>query len=243
MQAPGSRATGRHASAMCPIVNSQEICVGWLLEPPANETADDIREAFLRSARRLLLDAAEAEEIGRHARPTVPARPEREDLSRLPLGLITTRRAMSDELCTAGLPSWEIRRSHLLSDPRLSGRVVGPICDPSGLIVSFWAWQPDELPPRHLFLNRHWRRWAPLVGLETALTTAAGDPHGLVVVEDPLDAMLLWTRGMDNVAAIAGRGSELSPGCWRRLASLGVGRVTLVLDNDPAAGPPGGRPR
>jgi len=226
------------AVPICPIVNSEEICAGWLEGPDrsASGLSDDIREVFLRTARGLLLDADRAEEIGRHARARLEDRGlAKEDLSRLALGLITTRRAISDELRLAGFPSWEIRRARLLSDPRLLGRIVGPICEPAGPIVSFWAWQPDDLSPRHLFLNRHWRRWAPLVGLETALAAAAGERHGLVVVEEPLDAMLLWARGMPNVAAIAGRGSELSPRCWRRLAALGVRRVTLVLNDDQAA--------
>jgi len=45
----------------------------------------------------------------------------------------------------------------------------------------------------------------------------------------------LRSVGLTNVAAIAGRGSELSPRCWQRLAQLEVARVTLVLNHEPGA--------
>lgn len=229
------------APAECPIVAAQpappivKMCAGWLAEPPSSPTSD-IREVYLQTARALLLAPDLAEEIGRHARARLRERAlDKSDLACLPLGLIITRRAMSDTLRAAGFASCEIRQARLLSDPRLPGRVVSPICDADGLIVSFWAWQPDDLAPRYLFLNRHWRRWAPLVGLETALRAAAHARHGLIVVEDPLESLLIRARGMQNVAAIAGRGRELTAWCWRRLAELGVARVTLVLNDYPGA--------
>jgi hypothetical protein len=194
--------------------------------------SDRIHDVFQRAARRMLVAADDGQEIAWHARSRLAAHGFGwNELAALPLGLITTRRAMFNDLRSVGYGVSEIRHSHLLSDPRLSGRIVGPICDPQGTIISFWAREPDDAPPRHLFLNRHWRRAAPLVGLETALAAATHDRHGLVVVEDPLDALLLRSHGMANVAAIAGRGSELSARCWARLAALDVTRVTLVLTN------------
>lgn len=203
------------------------------VQPPV---ADSIHQAFQRAVRQMLIDAKEGEEIAWHARSRLAIHGFGwSELAELPMGLITTRRAMFDDLRRDGHGVAEIRRSRLLSDPRLPGRIVGPICEPAGGIVSFWARDPDDGLPLYLFLNRHWRRIAPLVGLETALAAAAHDRHGLVVVEDPLDALLLRARGMANVAAIAGRGSDLSPRCWARLAALDIARVTLVLSNRPGA--------
>jgi hypothetical protein len=225
--------------------SSTSLHTGWLdwpeedAAPERPEPAvlpDGINDAFLRTARRRLLDAEQGKEIAWHARSRLAAHGFGWDqLADLPLGVITTRRAMFDDLCGAGFSATEIRHSRLLSDPRLPGRIVGPICDATGTIVSFWARESDEGLPRHLFLTRHWRRSAPLVGLETALAAAAQERHGLVVVEDPLDALLLRSAGLTNVAAIAGRGSELSPRCWQRLAQLEVARVTLVLNHEPGA--------
>jgi hypothetical protein len=224
---------------------STMLCAGWL-DPPAEAAerpadaplplCDGIREVFLCTARRLLLEAEQDQEIAWHARSRLAAHGFGwSELAELPLGVITTRRRMFEDLRGAGRSAAEIRDSRLLSDPRLPGRIVGPICDPWGTIVSFWAREPDDRSPRHLFLTGQWRRIAPLVGLETALTAAAEDRLGLVVVEDPLDALLLHSHGLMNVAAIAGRGSELSPRCWQRLAALEVSRVTLVLNNEPGA--------
>lgn len=148
-------------------------------------------------------------------------------LGRLPIGLLTSLAPIRHELLRAGFSVSEIRASKLLADCRLPGRLIGPIRDPHGRIVSFWARSVDDSHARDLFLDGQWKTSTAVVGLEIALA-ANVDCH-MVLVEDVLDALLLQAAGMGNVAAIGGSAREMTARRWQRLAELGVARVTLAL--------------
>jgi hypothetical protein len=133
----------------------------------------------------------------------------------------------------AGYSDQEIDASSLTHDKRLAGRLIGPIRDRFGRILSFWARDPFDRPPKFLFKGP-WREEVPLVGLDTALAPAGTDarhPDILLVFERLFDALALHGMGFTQAAAIAGPASDMAPARWERLAALGVRRVILVPDD------------
>ncbi len=153
-------------------------------------------------------------------------------LGDLPIGLFVEGEAIRRGLLAAGFTVEEIEASALAADPRLVGRLVGPIRDRWGRIRSFWARHPDDRPPKFLFKGQ-WKEEVGLFGLDAALHPAAGERGDLIVVERLLDALLLQSRGLRNVAAVGGPPRELGKRRWQRLWGLGVRR--LILAFEPAA--------
>jgi hypothetical protein len=145
----------------------------------------------------------------------------------LAVGLFTSRDAFRQGLLDAGFTADEIRASALLDDPRLAGRLVGPIRDRWGRVHSFWARHPQDQPPGFLFKGK-WKDEVGLFGLEVALHPAAGGLADLIVVERLLDAILLQSMGLRNVAAVGGPLTQLGKRRWQRLSGLGVRRIILV---------------
>ncbi len=152
---------------------------------------------------------------------------DRGDLDCLPVGLFVDCDLTRQWLLESSFTPPEIDASALAADPRLCGRLVGPIRDPWGEIVSLWARHPLDRPPRMLIKGK-WKDRVGLFGLDVALRPASGGRESLLVVERLVDAVFLQSRGLANVAAIGGPLKELSRRRWERLCAAGVRRVTLV---------------
>lgn len=153
----------------------------------------------------------------------------------LPVGLVVTPDALEQRLLGDGFTSEEVRRSKLVADRRLAGRLVGPITDLAGRITSFWACHTDARQPAYLFWRGGWRQHVAAFGLQTALGAAGADGR-IVLVEDILDSLLLRSRGLRNAAALGDPIRRLDAGRWQQLAAAGVRRVTLVGDARPGTG-------
>ena len=188
-----------------------------------------IRKAFFLEAYRHLHEDRAAEPATASTMACLTARGFNvQQLAQLPVGLMASRTRMRTALARAGFTPEEITKSNLLADPRLPGRLVGPIGDAQGQIVSFWAWDPTGQRPRCLYLRRDWKRQVGLYGLDVALPAIAGGAEGLVIVEEILDALLLHSRGVLCAAAIGGPAREMTPDRWQRLAAMGVQSAALV---------------
>jgi len=122
-----------------------------------------------------------------------------------------------------------------VADQRLAGRLVGPIVDLNGAIVGFWARHPQGSPPSYLYWRGGWRDDVPAFGLQAALAAAKARALSLVLVEDILDALLLWSHGLENVAALGDSVRRLDGPRWQRLAA-GADRVVLAVGGDQTAG-------
>ncbi len=136
------------------------------------------------------------------------------------------------ELEEAGFSPQEIDASSLADDPRLVGRLIGPIRDRHGCLLSIWARDPEDRAPKFLFKGP-WRDFTPLAGLDAVF---AGDPSAsgvehVIVFERLFDALVLNGLGWAACAAIVGPASDMTPVRWQQLAELGVRRVTLVPDD------------
>lgn len=156
-------------------------------------------------------------------------------LKSLPIGLFTNPPEMKDGLLNAGFSKNEIVASGLTGDPRLAERLIGPIRDLRGRIVSFWARHPQDIAPKYLFLNRNWRDQVPAFGLDAARSGLSDAANELLLVEDLLDAILLQSAGLPQVAAALGFSRYFAKTRWEHLARLGVERVTLVPGDDGGA--------
>ncbi len=191
-----------------------------------------LQEAFFLHAHLALLGQTGPPGVAQAAREFLAARgfdPSR--LDELPVGLFVDRRLVGEQLEQAGFSSAEIAASQLPADPRLEGRLFGPIRSPDGGIESFWARHPGDRKPRFLFKGK-WKESVGLFGLDAALRPAAAGREHLVIVEQLLDALLLHSRGFANAAAIGGPAHTLTPQRWERLAALGVRRVTMAVAAD-----------
>lgn len=201
----------------------------WTEQSHLLGTMAAMMEAFGAQACELLQDDASADPRRLAARVSLQSRGfPLSQLPRLPLGLFLDPQVMKGTLLAAGSSMAAVNASRLLADPRLSGRLVSPIRDLQGAIVSFWARHPKDEAPLYLFLHRQWRQSVPAICLDTAL--AAGGRHDLLLVEDPLDALLLHAHGLLNVAAVGGPFRELTGRRWRSLFEAGATRITLALD-------------
>jgi hypothetical protein len=153
-------------------------------------------------------------------------------LDGLPIGVFPSPLVMKEGLLRAGFSIDEIAASGLVGDPRLAERLIGPIRDASGHILSFWARHPEGLRPKYLFLGRDWKQETPAFGLDAAMPHLNDTAGELLLVEDLLDALLLQSAGLPQVAATLRFSSNLTPPRWEQLAALGVRRVTLVPSDE-----------
>ena len=192
----------------------------------------DLSEAFSQAARRFLLEASGQGGACAAAHRFLKALGfDMERLDRLPAGFCPDCPAMKDSLAQAGFTSDEIDASELAADPRLAERLLGPIRDPEGSIRGFWARHPQGKRPQYLFKGK-WKELVPAVGLEVALPALDNGRLPLILVESPLDALLLQFYGFLHVAAIGGDAGQMTRRRWECLARLGVRRVILVLRTD-----------
>ena len=189
------------------------------------ELYSDRCEALLRDS----LHAGEARSAARGALREWGFDPDR--LNGVPVGLFLDRATVQKGLSEAGFSTDMIRAAKVMADARLPGRLVGPVRDPDGRIVSFWARDPRDVRQKDLYLRANWKESVPLFGLDVALRAAQG--HGLlIVVEDLLDALLFHDRGVCNVAAIAGPLHEMTATRWDRLGTFGLQAVVLAPNAD-----------
>ncbi len=169
----------------------------------------------------------------------------------LPIGMLADGETLRGQLVAAGFSAEEIDASALADDPRLAGRLVGPIRDRFGRILSFWARHPDDEPPRFLYKGK-WKDAAGVFGLDHvgrslrdrqsgARNSEPGrvgpesgiqgsgfgvqEDESLLVVQQILDAIFLQSKGLASAVAIGGLPRELDKRRWQRLAALGVRRV------------------
>ena len=159
-------------------------------------------------------------------------------LDSLPIGVFPSPLVMKEGLLRAGFHIDEIAASGLVGDPRVAERLIGPIRNPSGRILSFWARHPEGRRPKYLFLGRDWKQETPAFGLDAALPRLHDTAGELLLVEDLLDALLLQSAGLPQVAGTLRFSSNLTPPRWQQLAALGVRRVTLVPSDDSARARP-----
>jgi hypothetical protein len=193
--------------------------------------ADGLREAYFRHSHALLASSENRDEPWRAARACLHQRGF--DLRRvetLPIGYVPAIEPIWQGLIRDGFSADEIRASNLLADSRLPGRLVGPIRDAAGRIISFWARLPQQLD-RILYLSTDWKEQAGVFGLDTAYAAVAQGRVDLLLVEDIWDALLVRSHGFSAAAAIGNSPAEIGPRRWERLDELGIHRVTLVVDS------------
>ncbi|MCR4410904.1 MAG: hypothetical protein NUV77_00600 [Thermoguttaceae bacterium] len=185
-------------------------------------------EAFFDECRRFLHDPSSREGYGKKAWACLAREGLTKELvARTPIGLLGDCSQMRARLVERGFSPQEVRESELAADPRLPGRLVGPIRDAQGEIVAFWARDPEGQSPRFLFKG-DWKRQTPAIGLEVALPVVADGSLGLLLVEEIFDALWLQAQGFLGVAAVGGSLADLTSARWEAMASLGVGCVTLA---------------
>jgi hypothetical protein len=195
---------------------------------------NDLRESLFSDACRLLLcdPAGNPELLGVCRDALRDLGFDLQRLDSLPIGVFPSPLVMKEGLLRAGFGSDEIAVSGLMGDSRMTGRLIGPIRDATGTLLSFWAWHPQGLRPKYLYLGRNWREQTPVFGLDVAVPRLADAAGELLLVEDLLDALLLQSAGLPQVAAASRFSSNLTPPHWEQLAGLGVERVTLVPGDD-----------
>ena len=150
----------------------------------------------------------------------------------LPLGLFVDHSTIHGGLLEAGYGSEELESAGLLSDQRLAGRIIGPIRGLTGRITGFWARHPEDLPPKYLYFSRGWKHEAIAFGLDLAIRACPACQGELILVQDILDTLLLQSSGMLNVASLLNSDATVTTRRWQRFASLGIRRVTLVMNGD-----------
>ncbi len=138
-------------------------------------------------------------------------------------------------LASAGYRDAEIDSAGVLADSRWAGRVVGAWRDEHSNVATLWARATGngDGGERYLYLRGARRPDTLPYGLSSVLSERShGDETELLLVEGVLDVHILRAHGFQHVAALGG--TAMSPRLFERLADLGVGDVTLALDNDQA---------
>jgi hypothetical protein len=153
-------------------------------------------------------------------------------LDSLPIGLFPSPMVMKEGLLQAGFAAEEIAASGMVGDPRVAERLIGPIRDANGQLLSLWARHPLGLPPKYLFLGSGWKEATAAFGLDVAMPCLTDSAGELLLVEDLLDALLLQSAGLPQAAATLRFSHNLTPPRWKQLAELGVERVTLVPSDE-----------
>jgi len=150
------------------------------------------------------------------------------------LGFLSSVEKARAAILARGFSNDEVTASEVLHDRRWEGRLIIPIRDRWGHLASFAARALSgavEPGDKYLYMKGTDKASLGAFGLDVALRKKA-DP--LVLVEGLLDVVNLQALGFPNVAAIGGSGENLTPEKWERLATFGVSRVVLALDNDEA---------
>lgn len=155
-----------------------------------------------------------------------------EHVDALPVGLFVDHSMMHGGLLEAGYNSEELDSAGLLADQRLAGRVIGPIRGLTGRITGFWARHPEGESPKYLYFSSGWKHEAIAFGLDLAIRACQASQGELVLIDDILDVLLLQSSGMLNVASLLNSATIVTPKRWQRFASLGIERVTLVMNGD-----------
>jgi DNA primase len=150
------------------------------------------------------------------------------------LGLMPDRERLRLALLAAGFTRTDIDASHLLSDQRWPGRILGAWRDDHQDITTLWARTTDsDDATRYLYLRGAHRTSDVPYGLSTLLVAGNRDAYReLVLVEGVLDVHILRAHDIANVAGLGG--TAASRQLFERLDDLGVENVVLALDNDPA---------
>jgi len=191
-----------------------------------------LMESFFELAHGLLNDLSAADEAQTTARTFLDSLGfDVEHLATVPVGLFVDHDTITEGLRRAGFTPREIRKSGLVADSRLAGRLVGPIRGPTGRITGIWARHPYSRAPLYIYFQSGWDEGVAAFGLDVALRASCGQGSAIILVEDLLDALLLHSKGMLNVVAMVSSGNNMTAKRWEHFASLGVGRATLVLDN------------
>ncbi len=193
------------------------------------QRVQELLETFLRRTRNLLQEGSDRNRTRKTARAFLDQRGiQPDDFQRLPLGLLLDTEEMAQALCEAGFRPEEVEASKLTADPRLAGRLIGPIHDGQGQILSFWARHPEDRSPKYLYKGR-WQEAAGAFGLSGASSALKANGGNLLLVGDVLDAVLLVHQGFAPVAAIGGAPHEMTSVRWQRLAEQGVREATLMM--------------
>ena len=96
-----------------------------------------------------------------------------DELQTVPIGLFVDEATMADDLLAAGFTPAELEVAGLLEDPRLAGRLVGPIRGISGRMVGFWARHPRGEDPKYLYFTAGWHEDVVAYGLDLAVRARA----------------------------------------------------------------------
>lgn len=161
----------------------------------------------------------------------------RDEILECGFGLYPAGDEVHNFLRRRGFSDTAIRESGLVSVNRHEdwhGCLLCPVFDLDGQMVDIVAWSPvNSTAVPEIF---HWARGphasgVSVIGLNSPYTSRplTSLPADIVIVEDPAEALLLQSRGINGVCAIAGDGNELSPQRWQELARLGVRSVTLAF--------------
>lgn len=193
----------------------------------------DLLEDFAEVAREALLNHPEAAIARQHLLDRGFAK---DELERLPLGFYTYQKQMTAYLTQRGYTEAELTASGVLADVRWDGRLVLLWRDERGHVATVTARNliPELEQEGKKYLNLKGGTKPVAFGLDVARRSQAARDKGLVLVEGPMDVVLLQARGVDNVAALGGAGDLLTVERWEKLAALGFSSFTLALDNDEA---------
>jgi hypothetical protein len=228
----GHPARGREfVDAVRSLADRAGIDAGRLDRPPttAERKASLLEDAILLSRRELTSGGGAAARDYLKRRGIPPDR-----LEETGLGVMPDHERLRLALISAGHTHADLSASGLLADTRWPGRVVGAWRDEQRRVVTLWARTiRDDDADRYLYLRGAPRGGAIPYGLSDTLATASREQRAhVLLVEGVLDVHVLRAYGVESVAALGG--TTAGSGLFERLTDVGVERVVLALDNDPA---------
>lgn len=212
------------------------------------QRASGIVEAYLWIAHRLLTvpDAAPVrsakEFLMAQGIPTNAVRS-------LGLGYHANHDIFHDGLTRCGYTDEEIEASELISSSLLIGRVVGPIRDARGRLLSLWAYHPDSAfrqrdarTPEFLFKGS-WRESLGFFAIPVAITAMRTThpeplPHrfrelGMVVIcSSLLQTLRMQAYRFGHSIASAGAIDEQSAAAWDKVVDGGFRRAVYLTTPD-----------
>ncbi len=167
----------------------------------------------------------------------------------LGLGYHANHDIFRDGLSRCGYTDEEIEASELISSSLLIGRVVGPIRDERGRLLSLWACHPDRAfvqrdsrVPEFLFKG-NWRESLGFFAIPTAIA-AMRTPHseplphrfrelGMVVVcSSLLQTLRMQAHRFGHSIAAAGAIDEQSVAAWNKVVDGGFRRALYLTTPD-----------